>query len=137
MGVSIAALRLFGIYPDVRDLLMMVFKEGIIWSNIFLKTCAGRGSRLLDLMGEFFMIFSRSEAVMVLKLRSLAKGDGSTQTAEVVLSLRSVRWWWILAILPLKKSRNSLSSSIGHDSEAWGEDEVLCKSLFMRLKRSP
>ena len=76
MGVSIAALRQFGMVPDVRDLSMTVVRVGRSWSKVCLKNLAGRGSRLLDLMGELLMIFTRSGAVIVLKLRSLAGGDG-------------------------------------------------------------
>ena len=84
-------MRLFGMIPDNRDLFMMVVRVGSTWLKVCLKNLVGRGSRVLDFMGELLMIFTRSGAVMVLKLRSLAGGDGSGQAAEVMPSLRLVR----------------------------------------------
>ena len=77
MGVSMASLRQSGMMPVDSDLLMMVTRVGSKWVKTCLKSWAGRGSRLLDLMGEFFMIFSNSEQVMGSKDSNRASGGFS------------------------------------------------------------
>ena len=88
MGVSIASLRQSGIVPVVRDLFMTMTRAGRIWSKTCLISLAGKGSRLLDLIGDCRMILSSSVVEMVWKVSNLA-GGGATGIIINVVSANS------------------------------------------------
>ena len=55
-----ASLRRFGIVLEDKDLMMIIaVRVGSMWINTCLKSCAGRGSRLLDFIGVFSPVLSR------------------------------------------------------------------------------